>query len=601
MRTRHLSLTLALSCLLALPASGTRAVTGGTGALSLASDGAVCRSPRTGRPPMLGALMLAQARTETRPFRPEPAPLSRDETAGKAYGLWPDLGTLSMPVSTQSRQAQQYFNQGLRLGFAFNHGEAARAFRAAQQRDPECAMCYWGEALVLGPNINAPMFPQAVKPARDAADRALALSHKARPHEQALIAALDKRYSADPKAERAPLDGAYAEAMAAAAQRFPGDDNIQALYAESLMDLQPWDYWEAGGTRPKGRAGDLVPTLERVLQRNPRHPGAIHLYIHAVEASADPKRALPHARRLAALMPGAGHIVHMPSHIYYRVGLYREALQTNARAVAVDERHFARTEAEPFYRNAYYPHNLHFLMVSAQMGGDGKAALDAAAKLDQVIAKEVLREAAALQPIKAAPYFTHAQFSEPDTILALPDPGAEFLLVQAMWRYARAVAFAARKDTAGAAKEIAALNELEVRGDFTALEAWQVPGKAILQTARHVADARLSAALGDYAAAARSYEQAVAIQDSLAYMEPPYWYYPIHQSLGAVLLQAGRVDEAERAFRASLARVPNNGWALYGLQQVYRQRGDARSARAADRALQDAWFGDRSNLNLARL
>ncbi len=601
MRTQPLPLAVTFCCLLALPESGSRAVTTGSGAQTLAPDSAVCRSPRTGPPPLLGQLILAQGRTETRPFRPDLTPATRHASPVDAYGLWPDLGKLGMKVSTHSREAQQYFNQGLRLSFAFNHGEAARAFRAAQQRDPECAMCYWGEALVLGPNINAPMFPQALKPAREAANRALALAHKARPHEQALIAALDKRYSDDPKVERAALDASYAQAMASAAQRFPGDDNIQVLYAESLMDLQPWDYWEAGGTRAKGRTGDLVPALERVLQRSPRHPGAIHLYIHAVEASADPKRALSHARRLAALMPGAGHIVHMPSHIYYRVGLYRDALDTNVNAAAVDERHFARIEADPFYRNAYYPHNLHFLMVSAQMGGDGRTALAAADKLDKVISNEFLREAAALQPVKAAPYFTHAQFSDPDTILALPDPGAEFLLVQAMWHYARAVAFAARRDPVAAAKEITALNALETQGDFTAFEEWQVPGKAIVQTARHVADGRLAASIGDFAAAARSYEQAIAIQDSLAYMEPPYWYYPVHQSLGAVLLQAGRVDEAEQAFRASLARVPNNGWALYGLQQVYRKRGDVKSAREADRTMQDVWFGERSHLDLARL
>lgn len=597
MRTHPLGMTAALCCLLALSQSGSHAAVEEPGAQALALDGAICRSPQVGAPPLLGQLMLAQAKSETRPFQPAPQPAS----PVSADRLWPDLGNLAMPISTRSREAQEYFNQGLRLSFAFNHGEAARAFRAAQQRDPDCAMCYWGEALVLGPNINAPMFPQAVKPARAAASRAVALAHKARPHEQALIAALDQRYSDDPNADRASLDAAYAKAMATAAKRFPGDDNIQVLYAESLMDQQPWDYWEADGIRPKGRAGDLVPTLERVLQRNPRHPGAIHLYIHAVEASGDPKRALPHARRLAALMPGAGHIVHMPSHIYYRTGLYRDALRTNADAAAVDERHFARTEPDPFYRNAYYPHNLHFLMASAQMGGDGKTALGAAEKLDRAIPNEFVREAAALQPVKAAPYFTHAQFSDPDTILALPDPGAEFLLVQAMWRYARALAFAERRNMADAGREIAALNELETSGDFKSFDQWQVPGKAIVQTARHVAEGKLAAAGGDFAAAAKSYEQAIAIQDSLSYMEPPYWYYPVRQSLGAVLLQAGRVDEAEQAFRASLAQTPNNGWALYGLHQVYRERGDAKKAGKADQRLQDAWFGDRRYLGLARL
>lgn len=600
MRLQSLSLALALGGLMALPGTNADALWTGDPDPLLLNPG-LCRTPQGGPPALLRQLVLAQAKTETRPFDPSLTPAPAQPAATEAPPLWHDLGKLSMPITTRSPEAQRYFDQGLRLSFAFNHGEARRAFIAAQKLDPDCAMCYWGEALVLGPNINAPMFPDTVAPARAAANQARSLAGKASPREKAVIAALDKRYGNDPKAERAPFDSAYADAMKEVAQRFPADDNIQVLYAESLMDLQPWDYWEAGGTRPKGRTGDLVPTLERVLGRNPSHPGAIHLYIHAVEASADPKRALPYARRLGKQMPGAGHIVHMPSHIYYRIGLYRDALTTNVDAVAADERHFTLTPPDPFYRNVYYPHNLHFLMTSAQMGGDGQTALAAADKLDKVIDKDFLKIAPPLQPVKAAPYFTHAQFSDPETILALPDPGPEFILVQAMWHYARAVAFAGKKDTAGAEREIAALEGIETRGDFKPFVEWQVPGQAIVQTARHVARGRLAAAQGDLSGAAKAYEQAAAIQDSLSYMEPPYWYYPVRQSLGAVLLRAGRPDEAEQAFRASLVRAPNNGWALYGLQQVYSLRHDFKAARDAEKALRQAWFGNRSQLDLARL
>lgn len=602
MRMHPLSLALAVCGLLALPGSEAGALwADGKDADPLLLNPAVCRTSQAGPPAMLRQFMLAQAKTETRPFNPTLTPQPARPPAVTTPPLWPDLGTLSMPITTRSPEAQRYFDQGLRLSFAFNHGEAQRAFRAAQALDPDCAMCYWGEALVLGPNINAPMFPEALAPARAAVKRAQSLTGRAGPREQALIAAIAKRYGEDPKADRAPFDIAYAEAMAEAARRFPEDDNVQTLYAEALMDLQPWDYWEAGGARPKGRVGELVPTLEKVLQRNPEHPGAIHLYIHAVEASDNPKRALPHARRLGELMPAAGHMVHMPSHIYYRVGLYQDALITNQKAVAADERHFARTSPDPFYRNAYYPHNLHFLMVSAQMGGDGKVALEAANKLDQAIDRDFLKAAPALQPVKAAPYFTHAQFSDPATILALPDPGPDFILVQAMWRYARAVALAEEKDAAGAEKEIAALRDIEAHGDFKPLADWQVPGQAIVQTARLVASGRLAAARGELAGAAKAYEEAAAIQDSLSYMEPPYWYYPVRQSLGAVLLRAGQFDAAEQAFRASLVKTPQNGWALYGLRQLYLQRGDAKAAKAAEKALQGAWFGDSSRLDLARL
>ncbi|MBO9717437.1 MAG: hypothetical protein J7507_11685, partial [Pseudoxanthomonas sp.] len=319
--------------------------------------GAVCSTSAAGRPPLLEALVLAQA-SETRPF-----PVLPMRAADGAVPLYDNLGTLTLPVGTSSARAQAYFDQGLRWAFAFNHAEAQRAFQAAQREDPELAMAHWGEAFVLGPNINAPMLPEAVAPAVAALARALELAPAAPAKDRALIAALQKRYSADPGAERAALDAAFADAMGAVAKDYPDDDTLQTLYAESIMDTQPWDYWEAAGTQPKGRAGEMLAILEKVLARNPEHPGAIHLYLHAVEASVSPERGLPHARRLAALMPGAGHIVHMPAHIYYRTGLFKESLETNKRAMAVDEAYFAGSPSDPLYKAAYYPHNIHFVLV----------------------------------------------------------------------------------------------------------------------------------------------------------------------------------------------------------------------------------------------
>lgn len=558
----------------------------------------VCRAPGFSS---VAARPFLLAQGETRPFTADAVPSGGTSTGSDRPPLFDDLGTLSMPVSTSSDEAQRYFDQGLRLAFAFNHVEARRAFVEAQRLDSDCAMCFWGEALVLGPNINAPMFPDAHAPALRATERAQSLAADATPREQALIGALSKRYGDDPAAERKALDVAYADAMAEVAGRFPDDDHVQVLYAEALMDVSPWDYWEADGVRPKGRAGEMIAALETVLVRNPVHPGAIHLYIHAVEASADPERALLHARRLAALMPGAGHIVHMPGHIYYRIGLYREALEANVDAVAADERYFAVSESDPFYRNGYYPHNLHFLIASAQMGGDGKTALEVAEKLDRVIDADFLRAAAALQPVKAAPYFTHAQFSDAETILALEDPGEEFVLVRALWRYARALAYSTQENYDGAEAEIAALAATEAEADFSELEEWGVPGGDVVRTARLVAEGRLASARGDLEGAATAYRAAIAVENRLSYMEPPYWYYPVRQSLGAVLLRMGQAEAAERAFRDSLERVPNNGWALYGLQQTLRARGDVAGAQAAGEQLERAWFGDPALLDVERL
>jgi tetratricopeptide (TPR) repeat protein len=516
--------------------------------------------------------------------------------------IWEGLGPVSYKITTAIPAAQSYFDQGLRLAYAFNHGEAQRAFRKAQRLDPDCAMCFWGEALVLGPHVNMPMQDDAVAPAFAAARKAQELAAKASPREQALIAAVAARYTSDVKTDRAPLDAAYAAAMGNVAAQFPDDNDIAVLTAEALMDLSPWDYWQPGGREPNPQSVDIVPILERVLAREPDHPGAIHYYIHAVEASDRPQRAEPYADRLRGAIPGAGHLVHMPSHIYYRVGRYLDALADNKQAVGVDEKYLAQTSAPMgVYRLGYYPHNVHFVMAAAQMSGDGPTVIAAAEKLGGLIPDEVARGISMVQPVKAAPYFAHAQFSQPDTVLALPDPGDTIPYVKAMWHYARGVAHAARRDVAAAAGEADAIGSLARTADFSVLKSAGVPATDVLEIARLSIQARNAQAQGDANAAVERFTQAAALQDTLPYMEPPYWYYPVRQSLAAALLQAGRLDEAEAQFQRALQRAPNNGWSHYGLAELAKARGDAEGARRAEGELVKTWIGERQLLQLSNL
>jgi tetratricopeptide (TPR) repeat protein len=338
-----------------------------------------------------------------------------------------------------------------------------------------------------------------------------------------------------------------------------------------------------------------------VLARAPDHPGAIHYYIHLTEASSDPSRAVPYAQRLGPLMPGAGHVVHMPFHTFFRVGMYKEAVEANRKAVAVDEAYIARSTPIGIYPQGYYPHNVHSLMVSAQMAGDGVTVIESANKLEQVVSDAAAKSIAWVQPIKAAPYFAHAQFSDARTILGLPDPGPDFPFVQAMWRYSRAVGFAGAGDTAAAQAEVDAIEALARANDFADLTAGGVPAKEVLRLAQHVARARIAQANNDMAGAIKHFELAVGQEDMLAYSEPPYWYYPTRQSLGAVLLLSGNLDRAEEVLRASLVRTPNNGWALFALMEVYTRRGDKPAAQAARQLLDKAWMGDPRALTLARL
>ncbi|WP_034858948.1 tetratricopeptide repeat protein [Sinorhizobium sojae] len=521
-------------------------------------------------------------------------------TRGALVPLWPSLSGHRFSGSTDSEEAQAYIDQAMMLSFGFNHAEAARSFKQAQKLDPSCAICFWGEALVLGPNINAPMDPDSNAAAMAAMAKATALAPSASPREQALIAALAHRYA--PDADRAVLDQAYADAMAEVTRKFPDDDDIAVLYAEALMDLSPWDYWTDGGKNPKGQTVEIISTLERVLARNADHVGAIHLYIHAVEASTTPERAEPYADRLTTMEIDAGHLVHMPSHIYYRVGRYADSLAVNRRAVAADETFFQAVTPEGLYAGGYYPHNIHFLLVSAQMAGDGPTAIEAAQKLSRIISDELARAAPAfVQPIKAAPLFAHAQFSDPETILGVARPSGAFPFVDAAWHYMRGVAQAARGDLDAARVERAAIAKITRSSDLSGLEAGGMPAADVLAIARHVLTARIAQAREDWLAAARAFSDAKKVEDRLAYMEPRHWYYPIGQSLGAALLRVGDIDGAEKAFLESLDLAPNNGWALFGLSEVYRARGDELLAEKTTRRWRDAWVGNTSILRIDRL
>ncbi len=521
--------------------------------------------------------------------------------ARHAVPLYDDLGNLTYPVTTPIPLAQHYFDQGLRLTYAFNHAEALRAFHEAQRQDPNCAMCYWGEAFVLGPNINAPMDETVGNPAVVAITQAKALAPQANEREQALINALAKRYVDDLKTERAALNRAYAEAMAEATRRFPDDAEIAVLSIDAIMNLSPWDYWEADGKTPKGQIGDALRTAERVLSQHPEHPGAIHLYIHLTEASAAPERAEPYANRLAALMPGAGHLVHMSSHTFFRVGRYQDSTETNKAAVKADEAYLARVKDAGLYAYGYYPHNIHFVLVSAQMIGDGKTALEYAQRLEGKIPDAMAEKVGWVQAIKTAPYFAHAQFSTPETILALPDPGDKFPFVKAMWHYARGVGLAAQGHSEQAQQEAAHIAELTQKADFSFLLAWTVPAPDLLRLARHVVEGRIALAQGNPARAIKEFQVAVSIQDTLAYMEPPYWYYPVRQSLGAALLAAGKPADAEQVFTQSLTQVPHNGWALYGLMKAQQAQNHEAAAKETAKRLQQTWVGDPATLTLTRL
>jgi tetratricopeptide (TPR) repeat protein len=474
------------------------------------------------------------------------------------------LGTHHHAITTKSPQAQRFFDQGLALAYAFNHPEAKRSFEEAARLDPSCAMCHWGIAFVLGPNINASMDPAVNAEAYAASRRALALAPNATVGERAYIDALARRYAEQSPENRAPLDSAFARAMSDVATRFPSDDDAVTVYAEALMDLTPWTYW-TNDKRPLPGTNAIITALEKVGARNPRHPGACHLYIHAVEA-AFPERAIPCAERLAALMPSAGHIVHMPAHIYLRVGRYEDAIRANEHAVHADETYIADQRAESFYTIAYYPHNYHFLAFAATMAGLSSRAVEAARAAAAKIPLDIAAAAPDLQLLVAYPHVTLATFGRFDEVLREPLPRTDLRVATGLAWFARGMAFASARRLSDAA---AALDTVRA----ASRELTSNPGDPVMNIAERVLAAEISLRSGKPADAIAPLTEAKDIEDGLMYMEPPFWHQPVRHLLGAALLELGRAAEAERLYREDLARFPKNVWSTRGLERSLLAQG----------------------------
>ena len=430
----------------------------------------------------------------------------------------------------------------------------------------------------------------AVPEAYQAIQQALALAPKASEAEQAYIQALAKRYAAEPVADRMPLDTAYADAMRALSQRYPDDLDAATLLAEGLMNLSPWNYWDADG-QPTTYTNEIVATLESVMQRDPNHPGANHYYIHTVEASSHPERAVPSAERLARLVPGVGHLVHMPAHIYWRVGRYHDAATANEHAIHSDEQYIPDRNAQGgFYSVAYYPHNIHFLFAATQMEGRSELALETARKLVERVPDEVYREIPMLEDFRPMPLFALVRFGKWNEILQEPQPEAEFVYTTGMWHWARGMAHLRLGQFDQAAEhqaQLATIAELDAMKEFT-LWSFEKAG-TMLAIASHVLTGELAGARGQPEEMVAQLQEAVSIQDSLAYMEPPPWYYPVRHNLGAALLDVGRAAEAEAVYRKDLEQYRNNGWSLFGLAASLRAQGKMDEAAEVQKQFEAAW------------
>lgn len=509
-------------------------------------------------------------------------------TAAPPPMLLEGLGSHGQRITTASPAAQAYFDQGLRLVYAFNHIEAERSFREAARLDPACAMCYWGIALTHGSNYNSPADANREQAAYAALQHAMRVADRATPRERAMIQALAKRHVSAPPDDRTAMGRAYADAMRDVARRFPDDADAATLFADALMNLRPWNLWMPDGT-PQPETQEIVATLERALRADPNHPGALHLYIHAVEAGPDPQRAEAAADRLALLMPGAGHIVHMPSHIYLRVGRYADAVEANVRAAGADRAYFALREPSPIYRGMYYPHNLDFIWMAASMEGRAAETIRAARQFADSVPPAMLREMSDMETAPAAPLFALARFGRWEDILRQPEPPAAWPYVRGAWRYTRGVAFAATGRRVEAERELEALRGIAATVPAERSLAGNFKTKAMLGLAAEVLAGEIAARSGRTELAVRHLQAAVAEQDGHWFTEPPPWYFPVRQALGAALLQGGRPGEAEVVYREDLRRNPENGWSLFGLAESLRAQGKAAEAAEIQARFDQAW------------
>lgn len=541
-----------------------------------------------------GEAVAAEARTDSDLVKQAGAP------------LFDGMGDYNRSITTSSVGAKRYFNQGMVLAFGFNHAESIRSFRAAQKLDPECAMCFWGEALATGPNINVTAKGKAVMNDADrsaafkAINRALELKSSASPLEQALIEAQAKRYNGDPSTNREALDLAYAEAMGQIVQAYPMDDDAAAIYSEALMNTMPWDYWSADGN-PKPVTEKVIGTLERIIARSPKHPLALHLYIHAVEASKDPGRAEEEADALSGLVPGSGHLVHMPAHIYWRVGRYDDAAKANIRAAAVDEEYIAACNAQGFYPALYYPHNIHFLWAATSMAGQSKMAISSAKKLAANVRLEQIEQFPTVEFFKTIPLLTLTQFGKWAEVMAEPAPPENLDYSNAIWRYARGIALANMGDSAGAKAEQAKLAAVKDTVQIRFLDNADYPASVLLNIADDLLQGEIALKSGEPLVAAEHFQRAVDKQDALPYMEPPFWYYPSRQSLGQAFIDAGKFAEAEAVYRRDLEDYPRNGWSMSGLVAALDGQGKVDEAAKARSAMDIIWAKADVSLKGSRL
>ncbi len=511
-----------------------------------------------------------------------------------------NLGEHRFPVTTQSARAQLFINQGLMLAYGFNHAEAHRSFAEAARLDPDCAMAYWGMALVLGPNINMTMNPENEPQAHALVKEALALKPKVSEKERAYIDALATRYDGVVKNDRRALDLAYMEAMRALSIRYPDDLDAATLYAESVMDLRPWDYWTRDH-RPYPETIEVMRVLEDVLANNPNHPGAIHLYIHTVEL-ARPELAEAAAERLWTLAPGAGHLVHMPSHIFRRIGRYADASRSNQDAIAADEDYITQCRAQGVYPLAYYPHNIHFLWDSATLEGRRAVAIEAARKSAASIPDGAWREVPLLHQFVVAPLLAYVRFGDWEAILAEPRPPEDSLFWTGTWHYARGLAFTSQGRLVAADEERQALERIAAQDTLKDLRVTfsRNGAQAILAIAGEVLAGELAARRGDYDEAVARLHRGALLEDNLIYNEPPDWHVPVRQSLGAVLLDAGRPAEAEAVYWQDLRRNPENGYALFGLMQSLQAQGRTKAAAQIEVRFRQAWNAADVSLTASR-
>jgi tetratricopeptide (TPR) repeat protein len=523
--------------------------------------------------------------------RHDPRALAEDPrlAPGQIAPVLEGLGDHHHEVTTKSERAQLFFDQGLKLTYGFNHQEALRAFKEAARLDPDCAMAYWGWALVLGPNLNLPMRPEVVGQAYEAIQTALQLKDRVTAPERAYIEALAKRYVDDPAADRQPLDAAYAEAMAGVHAMYPDDNDAATLYAASLMNLTPWDYWAKDGSPKYDTVVTILDVLESAIRRDPQHEGALHYYIHAVEA-ADPARGEAAADRLRGLAPGAGHLVHMPSHIYMQVGRYSEAFDVNMKAVDADEGYITQCRAQGIYPLNYYPHNLHFLVWASTMLGRSSEALAAARKVASRVPTDMHGDDWALyQSFLSMPLEVMLRFGLWEEILAESRPPAGTRFWTGMWHFARGMAFANTERLDAGREELEVLSGIVE--DPTTIETLVgfSDASTVLMIAHELLAGELRLADGEVLLALAHLERAVRLEDSLPYNEPPAWFTPTRHYLGAALLRAGRPVEAEVVYWQDLAKNQGNGFALLGLVQALAAQGRDVEAAEVRARFEEAW------------